>query len=167
MFARICICLAALAVATPAQARFAEHAAIDAAIERFTGAPAGAQGGAKTLVDRRMRLAACQRALSVQYHGNRVDTLAVACPDPGSWRIFVALNVSSGPAATFSPAKQEIVARGDLVSIEVSGPGFAVQQAGEALEAGGEGEWIRVRPAGAKEPLRARIMRPGLVAIAR
>ena len=61
----------------------------------------------------------------------------------------------------------EIVARGDLVSIVVEGPGFMVQQSGEAMEAGAQGEWIRVRPSGTRETLRARIEEPGRVVISR
>ena len=174
MLFRLLLPLASVAATVPLWAQpqapqFIEHAMIDGAVERFTGAPAGAPGGARVPVDRRMRLAVCSKDLDVRFHGARVDTLTVACPDPGSWRIFVALNTSMASAAAApAPAQQvqEIVARGDLVSIMVSGRGFSVQQGGEALEAGAAGDWIRVRPTGSKETLRARISRPGLVTIA-
>ena len=42
-----------------------------------------------------------------------------------------------------------------------------VQQSGEAMEAGAQGEWIRVRPSGTRETLRARIEEPGRVVISR
>lgn len=161
---------ASLAAPVAAQSSFADHSAIDAAVERFTGAPAGAPGGASTQVDRRMRLARCSTDLALAYHGNRFDTLSVACPDAGSWRIFVALNVSGAPTATATARMQpppEIVGRGDMVSIVVEGPGFAVQQAGEALEGGAIGEWIRVRPAGTRETLRARVEQSGRVVVSR
>lgn len=164
------LCAAALATPALAQNGFADHAAIDAAVERFTGAPAGVPGGAQTPVDRRMRLARCSTDLALGYHGNRFDTLSVSCPDRGSWRIFVALNVSGAAISTNGTravAAVEIIARGDLVSIVVEGPGFAVQQAGEALEGGAAGEWIRVRPSGTRETLRARVEEPGRVIVSR
>ena len=56
--------------------------------------------------------------------------------------------------------------RGDAVTISLGGEGFAVSQPGEALEAGPVGGWIKVRPlAAGSPPLRARIIRPGLVGI--
>jgi acyl dehydratase len=58
------------------------------------------------------------------------------------------------------------VLRGEAVTISLAGAGFTVSQPGEALEAGGVGAWIRVKPAaGANQPLRARIVRPGLVEV--
>ncbi len=157
--------------ATPAssQTGFTDHAAIDAAIEAFTGAPAGAIGGARTPVDRRLRLAACRGELVLGFYGNRVDMLTVACSDAGSWRIFVALNspASAAPVQSRAAEPVDIIARGDMVSIVVEGPGFIVQQAGEAMEAGAQGHWIRVRPAGTRETLRGRIDGPGKVTISR
>ncbi len=158
-------------LATPAsgQSAFADLGAIDAAVEAFTGAPAGAIGGARMPVDRRLRLARCSRDLALSFHGNRIDMLSVACPDPGSWRIFVALNSASASPVAASRAQQAtpVIARGDMVSIVVEGPGFSVQQAGEAMEAGALGDWIRVRPAGTRESLRGRIEAPGKVTISR
>ena len=167
-FAAVAALIASPVVGQPA---FTDHGAIDAAVEAFTGAPVGAVGGARTPVDRRLRLAPCRSALALGFHGNRVDMLTVACPDPGSWRIFVALNSANAPNAAAAQARAEkpveIVALGDLVSIVVEGPGFMVQQSGEAMEAGAQGEWIRVRPSGTRETLRARIEEPGRVVISR
>ena len=48
----------------------------------------------------------------------------------------------------------------------VSGPGFSVSQPGEAMDAGPIGGWIRVKTASATgQPMRARIVRPGLVSV--
>ncbi len=168
----LCVCAAlSFTVASPAKAEpaFADHAAIDTAVQAFTGAPVGAIGGARAGVDRRLRLAPCSGDLVLGFHGNRVDMLTVACPDPGSWRIFVALNTATGTAPRQARAEQsiDIVARGDMVSIIVEGPGFSVQQSGEAMEAGAQGEWIRVRPSGTRDTLRAHIEQPGRVVISR
>lgn len=153
--------LALLAFAQPARAEpFADHAAIDAAVADFTGAGIGQGGGATLPVDRRLRLAACRQPLALGWNGARRDSVVVSCPDAGSWRIFVPVLVAA-PTAAAAPA----IARGEAVTIEASGEGFSVSQPGEALDAGAVGAWIRVRPAGKGEPLRARIVRPGLVSL--
>lgn len=155
--------LLALAVATPAlaQSALADLNEIDRAVARFTGVPVGAPGGAAMPVDRRLRLAPCRVPLALGWYGSRRDTVEVTCPVAGGWRLYVPL---AGVAAGASSAP--LVARGDAVTITVSGDGFAVSQPGEALEAGGEGEWIKVRGVNPKAPvLRARVLRPGLVGI--
>lgn len=151
-----------LVAAAPAHAApFADPAAIDAEVARFTGVPAGAAGGAAQPADRRLRLAACANPLSLGWYAGRRDTVLVQCPDAGGWRLFVPI-LQSAPGLAESPA----VLRGEGVTIAVSGPGFAISQSGEALEPGAVGAWIRVRTAaGAGQPLRARIVRPGLVAV--
>lgn len=154
------IALAALAASPALAAPYADPAAIDRAVAEFTGAPIGQPGGAAQPVDRRLRLAPCTTPLALDWYGARREAVTVQCPSAG-WRLFVALRAdpAAAPAAT-------MVARGDAVSIQVSGPGFAVSQAGEALESGGKGAWIRVRTAAGKgEALRAQVIRPGLVGI--
>ncbi len=159
--------LALLACAAPATAQitpgFVNPAEIDRAVEHFTGSPIGVTGGAALPVDRRLRLAQCRAPLALAWHGARQNTVKVECPDSGSWRIFVALSNARGAAP--AGRRDRLVARGDAVSIIVRGAGFSVTQTGEAMEEGGQGEWIRVKPPGSAEPLRARIERPGLVTI--
>lgn len=158
---RLILPLVLVAVAPSAKAEtFADLAAIDAAVAQFAGAAIGQAGGATLPVDRRLRLAACRQPLALGWNGARRDAVVVSCPDAGSWRIFVPLLVTA-PAVAAAPA----VARGEAVTIEASGEGFSVSQPGEALEAGAVGAWIRVRPAGKSEPLRARVIRPGLVSL--
>lgn len=150
--------LAATSVA--AQTGFADLAAIDRAVAEFTGKPQGAPGGATVPVDRRLRLAPCTVPLELDWHGTRRDSVEVRCPVAGGWRLFVPL--AGGGAATGAP----LVARGDTVTITVSAEGFAVSQPGEALEAGAQGAWIKVRGLGANAPVRrARVLRPGQVGI--
>lgn len=156
---------AALLLMAPARAHaapFAEPAAIDAAVAQFTGAPQGATGGAGQPVDRRLRLAVCINPLSLSWYAGRRDTVLVQCPDAGGWRLFVPL-LQGGQGPVAAPA----VLRGEAVTIAVSGDGFTVSQPGEALDPGAVGQWIRVKSAAAgAQPLRARIVRPGLVALA-
>ncbi|HEX4848384.1 MAG TPA: flagella basal body P-ring formation protein FlgA [Novosphingobium sp.] len=154
----------ALALGAPAlaQSAVADLAAIDRAVAQFTGMPQGAPGGAALPVDRRLRLTPCRAPLALGWYGARRDTVEVVCPMPGGWKLYVPL---VGPADG-GVAAAPLIARGDAVTITVSGDGFAVSQPGEALESGAEGAWIKVRGINPKAPvLRARVLRPGVVGI--
>lgn len=146
-----------------AQAGYAPLDQIDAAVVQFTGAEQGMPGGAVSPVDRRLRLAPCRQALTVQWQGLEHKSVAVSCPTGAGWRVYVALVASaSAPSAAQPPA----VLRGDSVTIAVTDTGFAVSQPGEALEGGPVGAWIRVRGLSQPAPvLRARVLRPGVVGI--
>lgn len=153
--------------------RFADLASVDLAVAQFTGRAIGAPGGAVQPVDRRLRLAYCQSPLMVGWHnganrgssssGGAHDTVLVRCPDIGSWRLFVPvvpMPVEAAPAA--API---VVQRGEGVTIAMVGEGFSVEQAGEALDPGPLGAWVRVRTGARADPLRARIVRPGQVEV--
>ena len=159
--------LALILAAAPTLAPIADLAAIDREVERFTGVPARAEGGASLPVDRRLRLAPCRSPLALSWRTPRQETVLVECPDAGSWRIFVPVRRSLGPVGSGAgggPVAAPAVNRGDAVTIAVAGEGFAVSQPGEALDGGPVGAWIRVRTLSAKaQPMRARIVRPGLV----
>lgn len=155
----VCAMLA-LVIATPAAAQtFADPAALDHAVAEFTGAPIGAPGGASAAIDRRLRLAQCPSAPQLSWYGSRHDAVAVQCPALG-WRLFVP--VSSGSAG---PGSEPVVARGEAVTIELAGDGFALSQSAEALDGGAVGTWIRVRTSNGRS-IRARVLRPGAVGIA-
>lgn len=140
--------------ATPAMAAApANLAAIEQAAAQFAGAPVAP-------LDPRLRLAQCPQAPALSWSGNQHDTVLVQCPAASGWRLY--LQLANGPAAAQAPA----VARGDAVTIRLGGDGFAVSQLGMALESGAEGAWIKVRAAKGKgEPMRAQVLRPGLVGI--
>lgn len=163
MIVRSLIAFAAMtASATASAAPFADLAAIDREVTGFTGAPQGQPGGAALPIDRRLRLNPCAAPLALRWAGPRRDNVVVSCPDPGGWRLFVPVLGRAGEAAV--PA----IARGDAVTIAVTGAGFAVMQPGEALEAGPVGGWIQVRLAQSQDKsktMRARVVRPGLVAL--
>ncbi|HOB13870.1 MAG TPA: flagella basal body P-ring formation protein FlgA [Novosphingobium sp.] len=158
------LALIAVLAATPlhAQTVLADLAEIDRAVVQFTGKPQGAPGGAALPVDRRLRLSVCRVPLALDWYGARRDTVQVSCPMPGGWKLYVPLAGGGGQA----PAAAPVIARGDAISVMVSGDGFAVSQPGEALESGAEGAWIKVRTLAPGAPaLRARVIRPGLVGI--
>jgi flagella basal body P-ring formation protein FlgA len=160
---RTTIALAAslmLGAAAPGLAAgLADPAAIDLAVAEFTGAEIGTPGGARSPVDRRLRLGACAAGLALEWYGRARDTVLVRCSGVGGWRLFVPLTTGGN-----QPGGPDVVSRGDMVSITVRGAGFSLSRQGEALEAGAVGEWIRVRPAERRgEPLRAQVVRPGVV----
>jgi len=161
MRAKLAVAAAALcAVSTPAVAAgFADPAAIDRAVAQFTGADIGAPGGARSPVDRRLRLGQCSAAFALEWYGRARDTVLVRCPDAGGWRIFVPLALGGS-----QQAGPDVVGRGEGVTITVRGAGFTLSRQGEALESGAVGEWIRVRSVDKKaDPLRAQVLRPGVV----
>jgi flagella basal body P-ring formation protein FlgA len=153
----------ALVCAAPAhgQVARADLAAIDSAVAGFAGAGIGLPGGALLPVDRRLRLVACDQALDLSWRDARRDTVLVQCPAPGGWHIFVPVRAAGGgPVA---------VARGEAVTISVTGDGFSVSQSGEAVDGGALGDWIRVRAVKdgslRSDSMRARIVRPGEVEV--
>jgi flagella basal body P-ring formation protein FlgA len=153
--------LAVLPAAAPLQAAAAPAtnlAMIDNAVAAFTGQPIGVPGGAAQPIDRRLRLAACSAPFALAWHGTVQTSVLVSCPDAGGWRVFVPIVQArrEEPAAI-------AVARGEGVTITVAGEGFSVSQPGEAMDAGAVGAWIRVRTTAKADPVRARIVRPGLV----
>ena len=155
-----CLVILSLAFAPlPASAAAAtDLAMIDSAVAAFTGQPIGVSGGAAQPVDRRLRLASCSAPLALAWYGNAQTSVLVSCPDAGGWRVFVPVVQARREAASAIA-----VARGEGVTISVAGDGFSVSQPGEAMDAGAIGAWIRVRTNAKADPVRARIVRPGLV----
>jgi flagella basal body P-ring formation protein FlgA len=155
---------AALAqVARAPATRFADMAAIDQAVAQFTGRAIGVPGGAAQPVDRRLRLAACTAPMALGWRAGAHDSIMVRCPDAGGWRLFVP--VLATLAETVAAPAPAVVQRGENVTIAMVGDGFSVEQAGEALDPGPMGGWIRVRTGAKTDALRGRIVRPGAVEV--
>ena len=156
-----------LALFLAAAASFADLDAIDRQVAAFTGAPIGTAGGAMQPLDRRLRLRPCYAPLALGWRGESRETVVAQCPDAGGWRLFVPVRASASASAASGPPA---VNRGDAVTMTISGDGFSVSQSVEALDAGSVGAWVRVRAAGVAgrpggEPMRAQVVRPGLVAL--
>jgi flagella basal body P-ring formation protein FlgA len=134
---------------------------IDRMVEAFTGQPIGTVGGARAPVDRRLRLAACAAPFALDWYGAPGKTVSVSCTGSGGWQIYVNILAPTQSAKSAVP----MIARGETVTIAVRGRGFTVQRQGEAMEAGAEGDWIKVRTGPDAAAVRARVERPGLVVI--
>lgn len=156
---------ALLLFAAPLEAQQAvtDPAQLDRLVERFTGVPQGQSGGARERVDPRLRLRTCSADPQAGWHGAPGRTVVLACPEPGGWRVYVNLIPIGGPAS--SPTQKPAVKRGDSLTVSVTGRGFAIRRPAEALESGALGDWIAVRTATGSEPVRARIVQPGLAEI--
>lgn len=143
------------ALASPALAQgFADLDEVDRQVSAFVGQPAPP-------VDRRLRLARCTAPLALDWYGSVRQAVQVRCPGAGGWTLYVTM-----PAAAAGAAAPPLIQRGDSVTIQVGGEGWAVSQPGEALEPGAAGTWIKVRGVAPKAPvLRGRVLRPGLVGV--
>ena len=108
-----------------------------------------------------MRIAPCAAGFALERYGRGRENVLVRCPDAGGWRMFVPLTADSAGAQQAAAA----VSRGEVVTVSVKGRGFSLSRQGEALEGGAVGDWIRVRPTDKRsgEPMRAQILRPGVV----
>ena len=156
----IAILIATLPLSANGQAvRLVDPHIIDQAVADFTGASIGQPGGARAATDQRLRLAACDGPLALAWHGSRRDMVRVECVDARSWKLFVP--VASAATAAGNP----VIQRGQPLTLTLEGRGFSISQQGEALDSGRPGEWIRVRPAGKKDALRALVQPDGRVTI--
>ncbi len=130
------------AAASPAAAApFQDTAAIDRAVAAFAGKPLGSEGGARTPVDTRLKLASCPM-VSLAWRSDKRDAVVVACTGP-EWRLFVPMRTpvaAPRPAAPLVITPSEIVAlkpvyvikRGDPVTISAGSPGFSITREGVA-----------------------------------
>ena len=163
-------CLALLPAAAFAQSGgLIDHQRIDARVAAFTGVPTGSAGGAMQPVDRRLRLADCAPPLELDWYGQDQNMVRVVCPGPERWQIFVpVLRAQNAGASASGPSGQPapiVIERGQMLAIAIEGRGFSVVQQGEALEDGAIGDWIRVRPEGRRDELRAQLVTPARAVI--
>lgn len=148
--------LAFLALLLPAAAQaapFQDTVALDRAVAGFTGQPIGTEGGARTPVDPRLRLASCP-TIAMAWRTAGHDAVVVSCSGP-AWRIFVPVTapVATGPAV---PARAEpVIKRGDPVMIEAGSEGFAISRDGVAMGDAAPGQRFLVKVEETKNPVQA------------
>ena len=144
-----------------AGAVFQDTAGLDRAVAAFTGRPIGAEGGPRTAIDPRLRLAQCP-TVSLSWRTDAHDAVVVACTGP-DWRLFVpvvrpavALAAPTMRPAAVAPAKPEpVIRRGDPVVIEAGSPGFSITREGVAMADAAPGARVSVRVEDARAPVQA------------
>jgi len=150
------------APATAQAVRFQDTGAIDIAVAAFTGHAAGEEGGARTKVDARLKLAACPLP-QLDWRGSYQDAVVVRCAAP-AWRIYVPVKMppqAARPAAAASSpvaiaAKAEpVIRRGDPVTVEAGNGGFSITRDGIAMGDAPAGGRFMVKVDPAKPPIQA------------
>ncbi|MFD1786097.1 flagella basal body P-ring formation protein FlgA [Sphingomonas floccifaciens] len=164
---RTILSLAILAAPLPAAAqaiKFQDTSAIDIAVVAFTGHKVGEEGGARTPVDARLKLAACPLP-QLDWRGSYQDAVVVTCDAP-RWRIYVPIKlppqaarpqVAAVTAAAVAPvAKPEpVIKRGDPITVEAGGAGFSITRDGTAMGDAPAGGRLLVKIDPAKPPIQA------------
>ncbi|TPG15669.1 flagella basal body P-ring formation protein FlgA [Sphingomonas oligophenolica] len=152
-----------LAATAPVAVSHQDTPALDRAVAAFTGHAIGDDGGARTAIDARLRLAQCP-TVAISWRTERHDAVVVACSGP-SWRLFVP--VIGTPAASAAapgtsrvayapPVKLEpVIKRGDPVTIEAGDSGFSISREGVAIGDAAPGERFMVRVDGTRTPVQA------------
>ena len=154
----------ALAAAPVHAAPFQDTGALDNAVAAFTARPIGADGGARTAIDARLKLASCP-TVALAWRSEAHDAVVVTCGGP-NWRLFVPviratpLPAAGAPAtpSTFAtaPVRQEpVIRRGDPVLIEASANGFSIAREGVAMGDAAPGARFMVRVEDARAPVQA------------
>lgn len=148
-----------LPITVPATAAgFQNTASLDRAVAAFTGRAIGDEGGARTTVDARLRLAQCP-TVALSWRTAAHDAVVIACSGP-DWRIYVPVRMVAGATAatvaSVAPIKVEpVIRRGDPVVIEAGSAGFSISREGVAMGDAAPGARFLVRVEDAKAPVQA------------
>lgn len=148
-------------------AAFQDTTALDRAVTAFTGKPIGSEGGARAVVDPRLRLAQCP-TVALSWRTDAHDAVVVSCGGP-DWRIFVpvampprtAVIARAAAAPPSAAAAEKVIRRGDPLVIEAGSPGFAITREGVAMADAAVGQRLMVRVDGGKMPVQAVALSPG------
>lgn len=156
----------ALLIALSGPAAFQSTETLDHLVERFAGAPIGAEGGARAAVDKRLKLAACD-APQLSWRSPAEDAVVIRCQGPQQWRVFVPVNAlpkAASTAATPAPvaAKAEFaIRRGDPVMLEAGAAGFSITREGLAMGDAAVGGRVLVKTDDKRPPVAAIALAPG------
>uniref|UniRef100_UPI0035C9BC35 flagella basal body P-ring formation protein FlgA n=1 Tax=uncultured Sphingomonas sp. TaxID=158754 RepID=UPI0035C9BC35 len=157
-----------LAVTTPLAAAaphaFQDTVALDRAVAAFAGRSIGDEGGARTPIDSRLKLAACPM-VSMAWRSDAHDAVVVTCTGP-DWRMFVPIRmvaVAPKGAAPLVITPSEVTAmrpvyvikRGDPVTISAGSPGFSITRDGIAVADAVAGGRFLVKVDPTKAPIQA------------
>lgn len=151
-----------IALALLAAAAFQDTAALDRAVSSFTGRPIGSEGGARAVVDPRLRLAPCPMVV-ISWRTEAKDAVVVSCSGP-DWRLFVPVLSPARPTAVAAPRAMAVAApvkaepvirRGDPVTIEAGSDGFSITRDGIAMADAAPGARLPVQVGGGPKPVQA------------
>jgi flagellar basal body P-ring formation protein FlgA len=156
-----CPALLLLPYASASASDWEDLGALDARVAAMTGAGVGQPSGPSAPIDRRIRLAKCPQAASLEQAG--ADSLAIRCAALG-WRVRVPLMPSVTKTAESSAV---LVRRGDVVELVYEGDGFAATSSGTAIDDGPMGKAIRVKTSASGAAVTAIVTGAGAVRIAR
>lgn len=167
----------ALAAAAPADsAGFQSTQLLDTIVAQFTGRRVGEEGGARTPVDARLKLAACT-APQLEWHSEAREAVVVRCMAP-EWKIFVPVRALPRPKPApvaaaprpeqvvvqrpAAPVKAEpVIRRGDPVTVEAGSAGFSITREGTAMNDAAPGARLLVRVDEKKSPIQTLAIEPG------
>jgi flagella basal body P-ring formation protein FlgA len=161
------IVLSLLLAAAPAggAVAFQDTGGLDRAVAAFTSRPIGAEGGARTAIDARLRLAACA-TVALAWRTDAHDAVVVSCSGP-DWRIFVpvirpaaappatAAAIAPRPAAAAPVKAEPVIRRGDPVVIEAGSPGFSISREGVSMGDAAPGGRFLVKVEDTRNPVQA------------
>lgn len=156
----------ALLIALSGPAAFQSTEALDQLVERFAGAPIGAEGGARAAVDKRLKLAACE-APQLSWRSPAEDAVVIRCQGPQQWRVFVPVNAlpkatpTAAPPAPVAAKVEFVIRRGDPVMLEAGAAGFSITREGQALADAAVGGRVLVKTDDKRPPVAAIALAPG------
>jgi flagella basal body P-ring formation protein FlgA len=140
-------------------AGFQDVRALDAAVAAFTGRPVGIEGGARSGVDARLKLAQCP-TVALSWRTEAHDAVVIACAAP-QWRIFVpvlAAPRAAAPAAAIPAVairQEPVIRRGDPVTVEAGSDGFSISRDGVAMADAAPGAHFAVKIDATRQPIQA------------
>lgn len=158
------ILIPALLIAGPAMAQaraFQDTAALDRAVAGFTGHAIGEEGGARTAIDTRLKLAQCP-TVALSWHGLNHDAVTVTCSGP-NWHIYVPVVMPAAapkspqiaPTVTLPAKPVVVIHRGDPVMVEASQAGFTISREAIAQGNAAVGERFLAKGDGDKQAFQA------------
>lgn len=159
----------ALLIALSGPAAFQSTETLDQLVERFAGAPIGAEGGARAAVDKRLKLAACDTP-QLSWRSPAEDAVVIRCQGPQQWRVFVAINalpkaaptaVAAAAPAPVAAKPELVIRRGDPVMLEAGAAGFSITREGLALADAPVGGRVLVKTDDKRPPVAAIALAPG------
>ncbi|WP_428969502.1 flagella basal body P-ring formation protein FlgA [Sphingomonas sp. Xoc002] len=140
-------------------AGFQDITALDAAVTAFTGRPVGVEGGPRSTIDNRLKLAQCP-TVALSWRTEAHDAVVVTCSSP-QWRIFVPVLSAPRPAPeprvipAVAVKAEPVIKRGDPVVIEAGSDGFSITREGVAMADAAPGGHFPVRIESARQPIQA------------